>query len=44
VSVALSLLGLEIGSRVGARLERRGQLLGGAVLIGLGLALAAGLA
>jgi manganese efflux pump family protein len=44
VSIALSLLGLEIGSRVGARLERRGQLLGGAVLIALGLALAAGLA
>lgn len=43
VSVALTLLGLEIGSRVGARLERRGQVLGGVVLIGLGLALAAGL-
>ena len=43
VSVALTLLGLEIGNRVSARLERGAQLLGGGVLIALGLALAAGL-
>jgi putative Mn2+ efflux pump MntP len=42
VSVALSLLGLEIGHRIGARAGERGEIIGGAVLIGVGIALAAG--
>jgi putative Mn2+ efflux pump MntP len=41
VSVALSLLGLELGDRLGARTGERGELLGGLVLIGVGIALAA---
>jgi manganese efflux pump family protein len=43
VSVALSLLGLELGARIGASLGRRGEILGGLVLIGVGAAIAAGL-
>ncbi len=43
ISVALSLLGLELGSRLGARLGRRGELLSGAVLIVVGIAVATGL-
>ena len=43
VSVAMSLVGLEIGHRAGARLGRRGELLGSVVLISLGVLLAAGL-
>jgi putative Mn2+ efflux pump MntP len=43
VSVALSLLGLELGARIGASLGRRGEILGGLVLIGVGTAIAAGL-
>lgn len=43
VSVALSLLGLELGHRVSARAEGRGEVLGGLVLIGVGIAVAAGL-
>ncbi|MGH3276943.1 MAG: manganese efflux pump MntP family protein [Streptosporangiaceae bacterium] len=47
VSVAMSLVGLELGSRLGARLnsqtESRGEILGGLVLIGVGIALAAGI-
>jgi manganese efflux pump family protein len=42
VSVGLSLLGLELGSRLGARTGENGEILGGAVLIGVGIALAAG--
>jgi putative Mn2+ efflux pump MntP len=42
-SVALSLLGLELGDRLGARTADRGELLGGLVLIGVGVALAFGL-
>jgi manganese efflux pump family protein len=43
VSVALSLLGLELGARIGASLGRRGEILGGLVLVGVGAAIAAGL-
>jgi manganese efflux pump family protein len=43
VSVALSLLGLELGARIGASLGRRGEILGGLVLISVGAAIAAGL-
>ena len=42
VSVAMSLLGLELGSRIGSRAADRGELIGGVVLIGVGVALAAG--
>jgi putative Mn2+ efflux pump MntP len=42
VSVGLSLLGLELGSRLGAKTGENGELLGGAVLIGVGIAIAAG--
>lgn len=42
VSVALSLVGLELGSRLGARTGERGELIGGLVLIGVGIAIAAG--
>lgn len=43
VSVAMSLAGLELGGRLGARTGERGELLGGLVLVGVGVALAAGL-
>jgi manganese efflux pump family protein len=43
VSVALSLLGLELGARIGASFGSRGEILGGLVLIGVGAAIAAGL-
>jgi putative Mn2+ efflux pump MntP len=42
VSVVLSLLGLELGRRIGTRAGERGELLGGIVLIGVGIAIAAG--
>jgi putative Mn2+ efflux pump MntP len=42
VSVALSLLGLEIGARIGTRAGDRGEIIGGVVLIGVGMAIAAG--
>ena len=42
VSVGLSLLGLELGNRLGARTGQNGEILGGAVLIGVGIAVAAG--
>jgi putative Mn2+ efflux pump MntP len=42
ISVALSLLGLELGSRLGSRVEAWSEELGGAVLILVGLALAVG--
>jgi putative Mn2+ efflux pump MntP len=43
VSVALSLVGLEIGSRLGGRLGQRSELVGGAVLILIGVAIGTGL-
>ena len=43
VSVALSLLGLEIGGRLGERLGRRSELVGGAVLLLVGVAIGVGL-
>jgi putative Mn2+ efflux pump MntP len=43
VSVALSLVGLELGSRLGERLGRRGELVGGAVPILVGVAVGTGL-
>lgn len=43
VSVALSLAGLELGARIGAKAGRRGEFLGGLVLIAVGAAIAAGL-
>ena len=42
VSVGMSLVGLELGSRLGERMEGRAEEAGGAVLILVGLALAAG--
>jgi putative Mn2+ efflux pump MntP len=43
VSVALTLLGLELGSRLSTRLGPLGELIGGLVLLGVGLAVATGL-
>jgi putative Mn2+ efflux pump MntP len=43
VSVALSLLGLEIGGRLGERLGQRSELVGGAVLVLVGVAIGVGL-
>ena len=42
VSISLSLLGLELGSGLGTRAGDRGELIGGLVLIGVGVAIAAG--
>jgi manganese efflux pump family protein len=42
VSVAMSLAGLELGQRVGDRVGRRGEIVGGLVLVGVGAAIAAG--
>jgi manganese efflux pump family protein len=42
VSVALSLIGLELGNRLGPKTGERGELLGGLVLIGVGIAVASG--
>ncbi len=42
VSVALSLVGLELGSRIGRRAGAGGELISGVVLIGVGIAVAAG--
>ena len=42
VSVALSLLGLETGRRLGERLGRRSELVGGCVLILVGVAVGTG--
>jgi putative Mn2+ efflux pump MntP len=41
VSVALSLVGLELGTRIGSTVGRRGELLGGCVLIVVGVLVAA---
>lgn len=43
VSVALSLLGLEIGSRLGASFERWSEEIGGGVLVAVGAAVLSGL-
>jgi putative Mn2+ efflux pump MntP len=43
VSVAMSLAGLELGSRLGTRIEAWSEELGGAVLILVGVAIAAGI-
>ena len=42
VSVALSLVGLELGARIGAVAGRRGEVLGAVVLIAVGVAVACG--
>jgi putative Mn2+ efflux pump MntP len=39
VSVGLSLVGLELGARLGERVERYGELIGGVVLVCVGLAI-----
>jgi putative Mn2+ efflux pump MntP len=38
----MSLLGLELGDRLGTRTGERGELLGGLVLIAVGVAVASG--
>lgn len=43
VSVALSLVGLELGGRVGAKTGDRGELFGGVILVAVGAAIASGL-
>jgi len=43
VSVALSLIGLEIGGRIGERLGKRSEVVGGAALIVIGVAIGTGL-
>jgi putative Mn2+ efflux pump MntP len=42
VSVVMSLAGLELGARIGMRAGQRGELLGGLVLIGVGIAIGTG--
>jgi manganese efflux pump family protein len=42
VSIALSLLGLELGDRLGAQAGPRGEYLSGVILVGVGAAVAAG--
>jgi manganese efflux pump family protein len=43
VSVTLSLIGLDLGDRLGTRTGERGELLGGLVLIAVGIAMASGI-
>ena len=43
VSVAMSLIGLELGNRIGVRAGDRGEFIGGLVLIGVGIAIASGI-
>lgn len=43
VSVGLSLVGLELGARIGERIPARGELLGSAALIAVGLAIGFGI-
>ncbi len=43
VSVGMSLVGLELGSRMGAAVETWSELIGGAILIAVGVAIASGL-
>jgi manganese efflux pump family protein len=42
ISVGMSLIGLELGNRIGSRAGVRGELVGGVVLIGVGVAVASG--
>jgi putative Mn2+ efflux pump MntP len=42
VSVAMSLVGLELGARIGAAAGDRSELIAGAMLIAVGAAMAAG--
>jgi len=42
VSAGMSLAGLELGARVGGAIGERGEMLGGAILMGVGAAIAAG--
>jgi len=42
VSVAMSLVGLQLGNRMGASVEKRSEVLGAAVLIAVGVAITAG--
>jgi putative Mn2+ efflux pump MntP len=42
VSVAMSLVGLELGARIGNRSGQRGEIIGGVVLIGVGAAIGFG--
>jgi putative Mn2+ efflux pump MntP len=42
VSVAMALVGLELGARLGERVERNSDLLGGVILVAVGIAIAAG--
>ena len=42
VSVVMSLAGLDLGGRIGAAAGRRGEQIGGAILVGVGVAIAAG--
>jgi putative Mn2+ efflux pump MntP len=44
ISIAMSLAGLELGNRIGTLIGERGELLGGLVLIGVGIAVASGIA
>ena len=43
VSITMSLLGLELGNRISTKTGDRGELLGGLVLIGVGIAVATGI-
>jgi len=43
VSVGMSLVGLELGSRMGVAVEKWSEVLGGAILIAVGVAIATGL-
>jgi manganese efflux pump family protein len=43
VSISMSLIGLELGSRLGAKTGERGELLGGLVLIAVGIAIGSGI-
>ena len=43
ISVSMSLIGLELGNRIGTKTGQRGELLGGLVLIGVGIAVATGI-
>jgi putative Mn2+ efflux pump MntP len=43
ISVSMSLIGLELGNRIGTRAGDRGELLGGLVLVGVGVAVAIGI-
>ena len=42
VSIALSLAGLELGARIGGTIGRRGEILGGLILVAVGAAITAG--